>query len=273
MKKMIKKLIPHGLVLSIQEKQREKKRQHFLERVKESEVQSDNNSFSWKAAVDFLEKQGCPRNEVILGSMPETSLQLIAKVLRTNFHEESIVGIHVGNFVGVSLAFLADVARSIHPDSIIIAVDPNLPHRGIENPQKHVSSLLQHFSLTKNVVILAAYSLEKSQSNDGESYVSDYDPTVHFKSESACENGLGFLERFLPARADFLIIDGNHDDAYLSKELLVADKLISDAGLLILDDVSEGWHGVQKCFQNLNPNYQNIAEDGRIGIAKKKDDR
>lgn len=268
LKQFIKFLTPHGVVLRVQEAEREKKRRNFLDGVASLGGQPQSGSFRWSDAIDFLERKGCPRQEVINGSMPETSLEIITAALRAEFGRTPVVGVHVGNFVGVSLACLADTLRSLHPDSVIIGIDPNLPHRGIENPQMHVSALLQNYGLTRNVVLLTAYSLEKSQSNDGSEYVQGYDPREHFHKESGCENGLRFVERFFNQQIDFLLIDGNHDDVYLSQELLVAERFLKPGGLLILDDVSEGWAGVKKRFEDLKSHYNVLAEDGRIGIVK-----
>jgi hypothetical protein len=64
------------------------------------------------------------------------------------------------------------------------------------------------------------------------------------------------------------LIDGNHDDAYLARELAIGTKILKSGGLLILDDVCEGWAGVKKRFYDLKCSYKILAEDGRVGIAK-----
>jgi hypothetical protein len=128
-------MTPHGIVLKIQEREREKFRARFLKSVGTSVIKPPRGSFSWSGAIDYLEGRGCLRQEVINGSMPEASLELIASSLRSEFGEKEIIGVHVGNFVGISLAHIADAVKSMNSNSLILGIDPNLTHRGIENPQ------------------------------------------------------------------------------------------------------------------------------------------
>jgi hypothetical protein len=93
--------------------------------------------------------------------------------------------------------------------------------------------------LTKNVALLASYSLEKSQSNDGMAYVPDYDPKDHFHEECGCEEGLRFVERFINRQVDFLLIDGNHDDAYLARELAIGTKILKSGDLTPINGTVE----------------------------------
>jgi hypothetical protein len=267
MKKLLKAILPHGLVLRLQARGRERKRRRFA-----PVVVTENAAeiaFSREGAIEFLTARGIDPDQLDQGSMPDTSLALISTILIRELKVGDLLGLHVGNFVGVSLGQVVATARTLDPNSLVLAIDPNLPHRGVFHPQEHVSALLAKFSLTRNALIVTAYSLEKSASNDGENYDGSYDPSKHFGTEHACENALEHLKRRLPGRFYFILIDGNHDDDYLARELGICRDLLRDGGLLILDDVSEGWAGVSKRFHELADDFEILVEDGRIGIASK----
>ena len=102
-------------------------------------------------------------------------------------------------------------------NSVVVSIDPNLPHRSIERPQDHVIAVLNHFGLQKNAMISVSYSGEKSVSNDGVEF-NGYDPFASHASEQACKNALANLGILWPRRFDFAVMDGNHDASYLSKE-------------------------------------------------------
>lgn len=56
-------------------------------------------------------------------------------------------------------------------------------------------------------------------------------------------------------------------------EIAPIDQLLLPGGLLVVDDVSETWHGVEAAFDALtsthNSRFRVLLRDGRIGIAQK----
>ncbi len=221
-------------------------------------------------AIRFLAARGLDEDQVRQGSIPAASLNRLAEILAAEFGPRRTLGLHVGNFVGVSLAAVAAANRSRCPDSLVIAIDPNIPHRGIPNPQEHVAALLDHFGLAQSVLPVAGYSLEKSVSNDGIRYDGAYDPLLRHADEHACANTLPHLCDLLPERFDFVLIDGNHDDAYLARELQCCARLLRSGGLLVLDDVCETWAGIMDLFFELGDGYECVLMNDRIGIARKR---
>jgi len=61
------------------------------------------------------------------------------------------IALHIGNFVGISLAYLTCFLAEQHCDSLVVGVDPDVPHRGIRHPQEHVAALLTACGLENNV--------------------------------------------------------------------------------------------------------------------------
>jgi Methyltransferase domain len=279
MKKIIDKLVrytvPYGVMIKYKELQRKKKRDEFISLIKTSCDDKKRETITWEEIIDFLSERNS-RGQIIAGSMPKIAIETISKVLEERFSNpeksntgQGITGVHIGNFVGVSLALLTNVIKNINEGSIMISIDPNIPHRGIENPQQHVLSLLNKYELTRNSMVLTSYSLRKNLSNDGKNYGTEYIPEENYNSEASCEGGLEFLAR-IHTKVDFIVIDGNHDETYLKEEIKLCNKLLKKGGLLILDDVSPQWHGVEEVFELLkSEGYKVVIEDNRVGILEK----
>lgn len=217
----------------------------------------------------FLETRGVSPRHMTEGSMPEDSLACMRDhVVRLLPSSRPLIALHVGNFVGVSLAYLAAVLKKINPASMVLAVDPNLPHRGIDNPQEHVAALLCACGLQGNVVLVAGYSGAKSISNDGVSF-ENYDPARAFSTEAGCEFTLRNLSALTGARFDLVLMDGNHEAEYLENELHDVRPLMRSGGLLVLDDVDVYWPEIKIVFERVHElGLSQIATDGRIGIAR-----
>lgn len=230
---------------------------------------SQINSDDYDQLIEFLTGRGLPESQVREGSVPASSLlflrsQLVAKLDGS----KPVTALHIGNFVGVSLAFVTGVLKACHPNSLVVSVDPNLPHRGITNPQEHVGALLTACGLHYNVMILAGYSGRKSISNDGV-FFGDYDPEKQFTAEAACEDTLRNLRAFGSRLFDLAMLDGNHEAAYLSSEIRSLIPLLKPNALVVLDDVDQAWTEIRDVFDRVHDfGLTSLARDGRIAIAR-----
>lgn len=268
-------VLPHGFVEWIRNK---KARQQFaidnaradaFKRTVSSLARPAAAPYSRSEAISFLSGLGCDRLQVEAGSMPESSLIYSCQQLQRHLPDRPILGLHVGNFVGVSLCHYADFARRLDDSSIVLSIDPNLPHRGIRNPQERVISCLNYFGLQGNAMLLTGFTLEKNASNDGVKITSDYDPAVEFGAELSCENQLPMLSRLMPGTFDFVVIDGNHEANYLSRETAFAYRLLKSGGIMVMDDVD--WTSLGDVYRSLDRNlYEDLGADGRVGLARKK---
>ena len=58
--------------------------------------------------------------------MPLASLQFMQSHFDRLDTSRPIIALHVGNFLGVSLAYLVHTLRRLHPDSRVVSIDQTL---------------------------------------------------------------------------------------------------------------------------------------------------
>lgn len=268
-------LLPHGLVEWIrherarQQSEIDNARADAFKRTVAGLARPTASPYSRSEAISFLSGLGCDRVQVEAGSMPESSLIYSCQQLEQQLRDRPILGLHVGNFVGVSLCHYADFARRLDDNSIVLAIDPNLPHRGVRNPQEKVIGCLNYFGLQGNAMLLTGFTLEKNASNDGVKVTPDYDPAVEFNAELSCENQLAMLSRLMPGAFDFVVIDGNHEADYLSRETSFAHRLLKPGGVMVMDDVD--WTSLGDVYRGLDRAlFDDLGFDRRVGLARKK---
>jgi predicted O-methyltransferase YrrM len=230
--------------------------------------------WSYGAAVTYLvARHGIPEGQVREGSIPEASVQSIVDWVRGNLpSDRPLRALHVGNFIGVSLGHLFAGLRAVHPESLVLSVDPNIPHRGVEHPQDVVIDLLEHFGMHDGHLLVCGYSLEKSVSNDGVVTYTGYDPSREFANEQAPDNTLaGLLAAGL--RFDVALIDGNHEPDYLRREVAAISQLLRPGGVLALDDVDVWWRELAAVFTELIESdewpFEQAGYDGRVGLLRR----
>ena len=240
-------------------------------RLEEShKTEDEGTSFNYDEAVDFIVSCGCERTQVTEGSIPKESLDYTATFLDQLNYEKGVTGLHIGNFVGISLAYITDYVVRRNNKSLVVSIDPNIRHRGIEDPMSLVIKLLNKFELQSNSLILTGYSLNKSITNDGKDEDGNYKIDHLYSDEPSCAQQLTNLKKVAAGRFDFAIIDGNHEAKYLQRELKEINHLLKNNGLLILDDVSYGWFEIEDVFKKLDESeYEKLGADGRVGIARK----
>lgn len=270
-KNILKSVLPHGIVMAtIHSKAARRARMFALSK----QSMPNRASYSYSSAIEFHCSRGLPRQHVVEGSIPEASLTFCGSVLDQLKTDGPVLGLHVGNFVGESLVYFAAYARGRNDESVIVSIDPNLPHRGIDDPQKHTIALLNHFNLQNNVMICVGYSGQKSVSNDGLSFISmdgsEYDSLSHYSDEQSCQNSLTNLALLCESRFDFAVMDGNHEAEYLRSEVDVVRRLLTPNGVLLLDDVSEAWADIKAEYASLtSKGWKPLGADGRVGALQR----
>ena len=269
----VKYVMPHGLMQQLQRSQR--RRLVAAHKAPPSSA-AQRIPYSYNAAVEFHAARGLPRADITGGSMPESTLAFCSKTLDDLIpatRDKPLVGLHVGNFLGVSLSHFVNYVRQRNEKSVVVSIDPDLTHRGIEHPQKHVIAILNHFGLQGNAMICVGYSTSKSISNDGTAFMgengSEYDPYARFESEQSCEDALSNFCAVSEGKFDFAVLDGNHEGSYLQRETAVVRRLLKPNGILILDDVNEAWAEIKAEFDNLSSKgWRSVAADGRVGVLQ-----
>ena len=274
----LKYAMPHGLVQQVFRSQAARRRLTDAYNAADTSVMEKQAPYSYSGAVEFHCARGLQRDHVINGSMPESTLAYCSRSLDELIpvtHNKPIVGLHVGNFLGVSLSHFVNYVRQRNERSVVVSIDPNIQHRGVEHPQKHVIAILNHFGLQKNATVCVGYSMNKTLSNDGVAFVDDsgieYDPYSKFESEQSCEGVLSNLCVVSGGRFDFAVVDGNHEGSYLRRETALLQPLLRPDGILILDDVSDAWSEIKAEYEELRSNdgWRAVGADGRVGILQR----
>jgi hypothetical protein len=268
----VKYALPHGLVQTVFRHQAIKRRMLEAKNRKHATALSKTSEYSYKSAIEYHRIRGMTNGHLVAGSIPEASLDYCCNTLDELLPgDRPLLGLHIGNFLGISLAHLTEYARKRNDKSVIMSIDPNIQHQGVENPQNHVISILNYFGLQKNAIISVGYSTNKTVSNDGVTWVGqngmEYDPYAKFQTEQSCENVLSNLCILSDGRFDFAVVDGNHEGSHLRGEIAVVRRLLRPGGVLILDDVSDAWSEIKAEYDGLKSNGWNPAgSDGRVGI-------
>ena len=164
------------------------------------------------------------------------------------------------HFVGVSLCYLSWLVGERHPESIVVSIDPNLPHRQVDDPQSHALALLDHFGLLSRNLIITGYSFQPTEEDAGLGGPLRW---------LACENVLPGLQGFAAASFDLVLLDGRHEEDYLAREIAAVRRLLAEDGVLVLDDVQD-WPGVAAGFTEAagEGTFVQLGDDGRVGILQ-----
>lgn len=252
--------IPHTLMRYWQARAAQTRETRAVEThaARHADARAAADTFSYAAVVDTLTRMGAPQFDILGASIPETSLELCAQTLNCFLDTaRPLTGLHVGNFLGVSLAYLLHWLGKGHPDSLLLSVDPNITYRDIESPQNYVVGMTGALGLTVQHLLLVGYTLEKN---------------LGVADASAPEFVLPHLAQ-LEVKLDFALIDGNHDVAYLKRELQVIARLLKTGGILILDDVTQNWELIQGLYAELvkGPEFVQVARDERLGILRRQE--
>ncbi len=258
-------LVPHSIVAMIVDILRRPDRRvaEALALEHEHESRRTKQNFEYELAVSHLVGRGLAEASVRAGSIPESSLQRCHEAFESRLEPgRALTILHVGNFVGISLSWFADFARSWSPQSRVVAIDPNVNHRGIARPQEHVINLLSTFGLEDRVLLLTGYTMRKNLSD-----MPLEDTAGQFARDESCLDALVHLAALAPGTIDIAVIDGNHQATYLRGELAEVRRLLAPGGLLVLDDVFD-WRVLAPVAQELNDSPQTalLARDQRLGI-------
>jgi len=272
-KSILRFILPHGVFLQRVKIKRKKLLSQRQERIKKFNGHVHSKlEYEYELSIQKLVDRGVSEQQIREGSIPESSLDYLFDILKEKLDNlTSINALHIGNFVGISLLYLSDALLKINSNSIILSIDPNIPHRGVTIPQKYVVYLLDIFGFQKSNIILTGYTLEKNIGDDG--------GTLYFsKTNNNVSNNQGYsvtnlLENLvkLNIQLDFVLIDGNHDGKYLETETKLVHKLLNKNGLLAIDDVNRNWKEVNLIYKKtlLDPAYKLLADNDRIGIIEK----
>ncbi len=241
---------------------------------KESTPTQISKNFSYEDAMQFIfGLHVTTEGHIRTASIPKESLEYTSTYFKDLPKDRPLIALHIGNFVGISLTWMADQLRKIHPNSVVVSIDPNIIHRGVKYPLEVVIKLTNYFSLEENIIVLIGYSLEKNIS-DGANTEHDGSMFRNGSIYPSFENTLQNLELFSEQKYDLALIDGNHESTYLSREIDHIYHLLKKNGLLILDDISDYWENraqLKSIYDNADEKrFIKVGTDGRVGILRKR---
>jgi hypothetical protein len=215
-------------------------------------VQAPRENERYEEVIQFLLDRGLDEYAVRVGSIPSRSLEYIGEVVRHHLPERPIRALHIGNFVGVSLCHVSWMVREKDPSSIVLSVDPNQPHMGIEDPEFHARALLEKFGLLSTNLIIRGYTMAATPGADG-----------------ASVNVLAALQPICGRAFELVLIDGSHEEHYLSDEFRAVRGLLADNSIVVFDDI-EDFAGVASVFGQVlrDETVVKLGEDGRVGIVQ-----
>ena len=183
----------------------------------------------WEELIDYACSLGHDRDQVTWGSMPKETLLKLSNILSGH-------GLQVGGFVGIAHCFLAFTLKD---NGSISTIDPNIPHRDIENPFNVMSKMVTHFNFSKNSMLINGYAKEQIK-----------------------------IFQSLNVKFDFIILDGNHDYEILIDEISISDLILKSGGYIVLDDIDH-WDGPRKAYNSPPIGYKKIVLDSRAGVLQK----
>ncbi len=235
---------------------------------KESPADQKSRVFSYEEAIQFVVGMHVTtEGHIRTASIPQEALEYVTTYLKKFPKDKPLIALHVGNFVGVSLTWMASELRQIHPESVVVSIDPNISHRDVRYPLEVVIKIANHFSLQNNIMYIVGYSLEKNNSDSG---CEERNSLVYPGFEKTLKN----LNLFSGEKYDLALIDGNHEGAYLKREVESIYGLLKSSGLLVLDDIDDYWENraqLKSVYEHADQSkFTKLGADGRVGILMKK---
>ena len=245
--------------------------------------------FDYEAAVAALVSVGVPEETIRWGSIDRERLTNIRETIRRELRSDRpAVALHIGNFLGVSLVGVASAMCEVHPASLTIGIDPDAAIAGVAHPQEYVVALLDHFDLTRNVLLVCGYSFRRNTPDSTDiapewafdtwlaTVRGDATPPPQGEALSADgdappppsgEDVLPMLAR-LGARYDIALVDGYHGADTVAAELRYLTSTLRVGGLVFLDDADDYYPGIRDLFRDPGERFEQLGHDGRVGVLK-----
>jgi predicted O-methyltransferase YrrM len=166
--------------------------------------------------------------------------------------------VEIGVFKGASLMYFAEALEITKGK--VIGIDPySIGTLKNEIPDKSLNSYIYDVLFKDQIVLDNLYDGVLKVINENE--LNNTVSLVRSKSEDYHNN----LEK---ESIDILHIDGNHDEEYVTKDILLYLPLIKNGGYIIMDDIT--WPGVINSINNhLNKETILIKSYGDFSVHKK----
>lgn len=157
--------------------------------------------------------------------------------------------VEIGVFKGSSLLYFAEALQET--GGKVIGIDPyEMGSLKNEIPNKQVSHIIYNVLFKEQKTLDDIYSNLKQIIGDND--LGDLIDLIRDKSENYHQN----IES---ESIDVLHIDGNHDEEYVSKDILNYLPLVKKGGYIIMDDIT--WVGVKNSINNHLINSCHLMSD------------
>lgn len=127
--------------------------------------------------------------------------------------------------------------------------------------------LLRAAGVEDRVLVVCGYSLGWNPSNDG-SVIDGYDPSREADHEIAPVGVLPMLHS-LGLRFRWVVLDGNHEPAYLRAELDSLLPLVEDGGVVFVDDCDPYWPEIRAVFEHARDGWRADGNNHRVGVLRR----
>tara|TARA_R110000868_G_scaffold84_2_gene834 strand:+ start:3893 stop:4516 length:624 start_codon:yes stop_codon:yes gene_type:complete len=157
--------------------------------------------------------------------------------------------VEIGVFKGSSLLYFAEALQSTNGK--VLGIDPyEIESFKNDIPDKNVSNIIYNILFKEQTVLDNIYlNLVKIINNNN---LNNIITLIRDKSENYCSN-------INVESIDVLHIDGNHDEEYVTKDILYYLPLVKKGGYIIMDDTT--WVGVKNSIDSHLSKHCKLIQD------------
>lgn len=182
----------------------------------------------------------------IAGRCPSHKGQIIKSLVEQS---NAKLCVEIGVFKGASLLYFAEALRL--NKGKIIGIDPyQIDAFKNKIEYEYANNIIYNILFTEQKILDDIYEnlIKTIKNNDLSGVVS----IIRDKSENYCHN-------IKNESLDILHIDGNHDEEYVSKDIINYLPLVKKNGYIIMDDIN--WSGVKNSINNYLINQCKLIKD------------
>jgi predicted O-methyltransferase YrrM len=193
-----------------------------------------------EAYVPILKAKGVPLNEFLWGSIKDADAEMLYQLV---LDRKPKVAYQIGTFVGYSALVIADALRA-NGEGILLAVDPEVPHRTFVNPVDVAREMAAVRGLDKYIRFERGWH----------SVVSGDSTSMGLKRRVPII-GTRVLDSVRKQGVDLAFIDGDHATSSTLADFLLLRDYLNVNGIAVFHDV-QSWPSVaQAIFTMWNDNF------------------
>ena len=154
--------------------------------------------------------------------------------------------LEVGSFIGVSCRLLLEASTPWQGE--VVALDPNMRHRGIDQPAEVVRAL-NHSFLGKRLTMVEAFFDQVNAAGFYYEYETHRPQLDHAKVDALIAHR-PVIDATWPERFDMIFIDGAHDAEAALGNYRLARTLLKEGGVMVFHDAFS-WRSVRQVMLDI----------------------